>query len=145
MALIEFSSTAATCEIDPGTEHALADGTLQINGRVFTDKVESQDSRIAGTNMPTLNITFNPQMGEGEIQGKFRLKPDAFEGAWEGELHGRFVNGMVTSWGIARGSGALQGSVLRVDFQQGASYPGTPPWHEPEAFFEMRGLILEHD
>ncbi|HLA99700.1 MAG TPA: hypothetical protein VJL34_14730 [Anaerolineales bacterium] len=145
MALFEFSAMAATCEIDPGTEQALADGALQINGRVFTDKVESHDSRIAGTNMPTLNITFNPKLGEGELQGKFILTPIAFDGAWEGELHGRFVNGMVTSWGIARGSGALQGSVLSVDFQQVASYPGTPPCDEPKAFFEMRGLILEHD
>ncbi|OGO65649.1 MAG: hypothetical protein A2Z45_11855 [Chloroflexi bacterium RBG_19FT_COMBO_55_16] len=145
MALTVFAATAATCEIVLGTEQPIADGTLKIQGRVFTDRVESQDSRIAGTNVPTLDITINPKSGDGDLQGKFRLKPNTVDGAWEGELQGRFVNGLVTSWGIARGSGALLGSVLRIDFQQVVEYPGKPPCEDPKAFFEMRGLILEQD
>src|SRR3990172_4258265 len=119
MALTVFAATAATCEIVLGTEQPIADGTLKI--------------------------TINPKSGDGDLQGKFRLKPNTVDGAWEGELQGRFVNGLVTSWGIARGSGALLGSVLRIDFQQVVEYPGKPPCEDPKAFFEMRGLILEQD
>src|SRR3970282_1668569 len=118
MPLTTFTAAAATCEIDPGTEVSDDAGMLQISDRVFTDLVASEETRIAGTNKPALKITLNPVTGEGTLEGTFVLTPDAVKGTWEGELNGRFVQGMVKSSGIARGTGELQGSVLQVSFQQ---------------------------
>ena len=143
MAITTFVARAATCDVVPGTTEASPDGLLHIKGRVFTDLVESQDSRVAGTNRPTLDIDLNPESGDGELRGSFALKPDAVGGTWEGALQGRFVRGFVQSSGIARGTGALEGSVMRVEFQQVAAYPGQLPCESPQAFFEMQGMILE--
>jgi len=142
MPLTPFTATAATCAIVPGSERT--DGGKQhVTGRTFTDVVESRDQRIAGTNRPTLDIIFDPATNEGELRGRFVLQPKAVGGTWEGELGGRLIGGQVTSSGIARGTGALEGAVMRVDFQQVPAYPGTPPCENPFAFFEMKGIILE--
>ena len=143
MTLSTFEATAATCEVTPGIEEAAGKGMVHIKGQVFTDIVEAQDSRISGTNVPTLDLIFSPESGDGELQGSFTLKPKSVDGTWEGELRGRFVKGFVTSSGIARGTGALEGSVMRIDFQQVPEYAGEPPCEDPKAFFEMKGLILE--
>ena len=142
MPLTTFAATAATCDIAPGTTEATGDGMLHIRGRVFTDQVESQEPRLAGTNRPTLDIDFNEQTDDGELRGRFTLTPARVDGTWEGELQGQFVKGFVRSSGLARGTGALEGSVLWVEFQQVAEYPGQPPCENPKAFFTMRGMIL---
>ncbi len=143
MTLTMFTATAATCDVAPGTTEATDDGMLHIKRQVFTDLVESQDPRIAGTNRPTLDINLNPESGDGELRGSFTLQPTAVDGTWEGELQGQFIQGFVTSSGIARGTGALAGAVMRVEFQQVASYSGQLPCESPQAFFEMHGMILE--
>lgn len=143
MALMNFTATAATCEVIPGTEQANNEGILHIQGQIFVDIVESQEAAIAGTNRPRLDIRLNPKSGEGEVQGGFTLTPQAVKGTWEGEMRGRFVNGMVSASGVARGTDALEGAVLRIDFQQIAEYPGEPPCENPQAFFEMSGWILK--
>ncbi len=143
MALKMFMATAATCNVVPGASETTGDGMLHIRRQVFTDMVESDDPRIAGTNTPILDIDLDPQNGDGTLRGSFTLKPHGADGTWEGELEGRFVQGMGRSSGIARGAGALAGAVLRVEFQQVAAYPGRPPCENPQAFFEMNGMILE--
>ena len=143
MALTTFTATAATCDVVPGTPEDTGDGMLHIRRQVFTDIVESHDPRIAGTNRPILDLDLDQQSGDGELRGSFALKPNGVDGAWEGELQGRFVKGLVISSGIARGTGALAGAVLRVEFRQVAAYPGQPPCESPKAFFEMNGMILE--
>ncbi len=143
MALTTFNATAATCEVVPGTTETTADGLVHIRQQIFTDIVESQDPRIAGTNTPVLDIDLDQQSGTGALRGTFLLKPSAGDGEWEGELQGHFDQGLVRSSGIARGTGALGGSVLQVEFRQVVTYPGEPPCESPKASFEMNGMILE--
>jgi hypothetical protein len=143
MPLIHFRATAATCEVTSGTTTSGDDGMLHLRGQIFRDRVESQEPRVAGTNQPVLDIALNPQDQQGTLRGTFTLKPHAINGAWEGELEGHFVQGLVTSAGMARGTGALAGAVLWVEFRQITAYPGNPPCPSPSAFFEMQGIILE--
>jgi hypothetical protein len=142
MRLTPFSAFATTRDIAPGTE-TVSDGTVRIRERLFTDVVESDSPRIAGINEPLLDLDVDAQAGTGTVQGPFVLKPTDGAGTWEGRLTGKLVNGMVTAWGLARGTGAFEGSVLRVDFQQVAAHPSSPPVAEAKAFFEMSGHILD--
>ena len=80
MTLTTFAVTAATCDIVSGTEQINDDGMVKITGQDFTDIVESRDARVAGTNTPVLNITFNPESQDGELQGRFVLTPNAVDG-----------------------------------------------------------------
>lgn len=140
--LTTFVATATTCDVAPGTEEMTGRGKLRIRDRTFTDLVESTEPSIAGTNRPTLDIDFEPASGTGELRGRFRLSPSGSDGAWEGELSGRFEGGMVRATGLARGTGRLTGAVLHVSYRQIPEHPRTPPCAEPKAFFEMTGTIL---
>ena len=142
MPLTTFVATATTCDVAPGSEEKTPHGTFQIRGRTFTDLVDSSEPSVAGTNRPTLDIDFDPARGDGRLWGRFVLSPSQPGGTWEGELTGRFDDGMVRSTGLARGTGRLTGAVLYVEFRQTASLPGTPPCAEPKAFFHMTGTIL---
>jgi hypothetical protein len=112
MAFTKLGATAATCKITPGTQQQDDQGKLHIKGQVFSDIVESQDPRIAETNKPTLDLDLNPESGEGELSGGFTLRPKTVAGTWEGQMRGRFIKGLVRASGVARGTGALEGSVL---------------------------------
>ncbi len=142
MALKSFVATAVTCEIIPGTQQVDAEGMVQVEGQLFLDQVESAEVAIAGTNRPLLNLKFSQQSGAGELQGHFTLTPKAVAGTWEGEIEGQMIGGMVRASGLARGTGALEGAVLHIQFQQVATYPGKLPCEEPKAFFAMSGEIL---
>ena len=143
MAITTFTATAVTCDVVPGAPEASDDGMQHIRGQQFFDVVESQEPRIAGVNRPLLDLDFDPESGDGDLRGSFVLTPSGLEGAWEGELQGRFVQGLVRSAGMARGAGALAGAVLQVEFRQVTAYPSQPPCESPKAFFEMNGMILE--
>jgi hypothetical protein len=143
MKLTAFTASATTCDVKPGSEAPDNKGILHIKGQVFTDIVESTDGRIAGVNVPTLNIVIDPATGKGELSGSFVWKPKADNGAWEGMMEGQILEGLVAARGLARGTGALEGLSLRVDFRQVREGQGQPPCPEPKAFFAMQGLILE--
>jgi len=138
-----FTATATTCEVTPGTEQPGPNGLVQIRNQIFTDVVRSSDSRIAGVNKPVLNLELNPSNGTGSIHGSFVLRPERAGGTWEGHMTGEIRNGLVSARGLARGRGALEGFVMRVDFRQVEKLPGEAPCANPSAFFEMEGSILE--
>jgi hypothetical protein len=142
--LTSFVATATTSEISPGDENTEG-GRLRVRNRVFTDIVKSSDARVAGVNKPALDIDLNPVDGTGVLQGGFTLRPGSGSGAWEGRMQGQFRNGMVVATGLARGTGALAGAVMRVDFRQVNELPGPPACANPLAFFEMEGFILERE
>ncbi len=143
MAITTFTATAVTCDVVPGAPEASDDGMQRIRGQLFSDVVESQDPRIAGVNRPLLDLAFDPESGNGELRGSFVLTPSGLDGAWEGELQGRFVQGFVRSSGIARGVRALAGAVLRIEFEQVPADGRASPCETPKAFFDMSGMILE--
>jgi len=138
-----FAATATTCEVTPGTEKAGSNGRVQVQNQIFTDIVRSSDTRIAGVNRPILNLEFNPSDGTGSVEGSFVLQPDKAGGTWEGHMKGEIRNGFVSATGLARGRGALQGLVMRVDFRQVEKLSGEAPCKNPSAYFEMEGSILE--
>jgi hypothetical protein len=140
-----FAATATTCEVSPGSEHSGQDGIVHVHNRTFTDIVRSKDQQIAGVNKPVLDLEFNPADGTGSVHGRFTLQPDKAGGAWEGHMTGEIRNGLVNAKGLARGNGALDGSVMRVDFRQVEKLPGEAPCPNPTAFFEMEGSILDRD
>jgi hypothetical protein len=141
MSLEEFRAFATTREIAPGTEQSGPDGILHIRGRAFTDVVESDDARIAGSNRPLLALDVDPRAGSGRLWGPFELTA-ADGGSWRGELSGVIEAGAVRAWGVAVGTGSFAGRTLRVDFQQVERHPGGAPCSEPKAFFQMQGYIL---
>ena len=138
-----FAATATTCEVTPGTEKAGSNGRVQVQNQIFTDIVRSSDTRIAGVNKPVLNLEFNPSDGTGSLEGSFVLQPEKAGGTWEGYMKGEILNGLVKATGLARGRGALEGLVMRVDFQQVEKIPGEAPCKNPSAYFQMEGSILE--
>lgn len=143
MPLSTFVARATTCEIAPGREQADDSGKLQIRDRVFTDIVESADARLAGNNRVTLDLDIDPKIGEGTLRGRFELQLNSLDGAWEGELDGALSRGLVTAFGVARGSGALDGASIRIDFRQVAERAGLHPCETPLAFFDIDGFVLE--
>jgi hypothetical protein len=138
-----FAATATTCEVTPGAQKPGSNGRVQIQNQAFTDVVQSSDSRVAGVNKPVLNLEFDPSSGTGSIEGSFVLRPERAGGSWEGYMTGEMRNGLVSAKGIARGRGALDGLVMRVDFRQVEKLPGKAPCANPSAYFEMEGSILE--
>jgi hypothetical protein len=140
MSLEAFRAFATTREIAPGTEHAGPDGIIHIRDRGFTDIVESDDPRIAGSNQPLLALDVDPREGSGRLWGPFELT--ANDGTWRGELSGVIEGGTVRAWGVAVGTGNFAGRMLRVDFQQVDRHPAASPCPEPKAFFRMQGYIL---
>ena len=70
MTLTSFTALAATCNVNLGTAETVENGLVRIRSRIFTDEVESGDSRIAGTNTPTLDIDLDPQSGAGELTAR---------------------------------------------------------------------------
>ena len=144
MSLAKFVAAATTCAIDPGSER-VEGGLVRISGRTFTEIVESAESRVAGTNRPVLDLEIDPAGGSGVLSGSFRFEPDAFSGAWEGELEGRLERGIVIARGLAHGTDDLAGMLLYVEFRQVPESPtgAPPPCDDPKAFFEMDGMIRQ--
>jgi hypothetical protein len=118
---------------------------LHIRNRVFSDIVECQDDRIAGTNEPVLDIDIDTKTGVAELQGRFNLVPSAKSGSWQGEVRGHISGGLVTALGIATGTGAMEGAVLQVNFRQVTKLSTPAPCADPKAFFEMDGWILDRE
>ena len=142
MALTAFKAIATTRDIAPGKE-TMSEGKVRVRERLFTDVVESDDDRVAGTNEPLLDLDIDPAAGSGTVSGPFTLTPTTGSGKWVGRLTGELQGGMVVACGVARGTGSLEGSTMRVDFQQIAAHPSTSPVAEPKAFFRMSGHILD--
>lgn len=140
-----FAATATTCNVAPGEETTGSDGAVHIRRRVFTDIVACPDQRVAGVNTPTLDLDINPADGSGALEGRFVLRPERVDGSWEGDLKGQIRGGMVSASGLARGTGTLAGTVMRVDFRQLKELSGPSPCPNPLAFFAMEGMILERD
>src|SRR5687768_5924824 len=105
MTLTASSAMASTCGGVPGPESTDDKGSIKIEGRAFTGLVQSDDWRIAGTSTPVLDIVIDPTSGEGELRGSFIMQPKDVDGAWEGRMQGRIREGLVTAWGLARGTG----------------------------------------
>ena len=82
----------------------------------------------------------NRRRGRG---GTFALRSTSGDGVWEGELEGQLNGGVVTAFGAAKGKGAFDGAILRVDFRQVSERSGPYPCDAPKAFFDMEGFILE--
>ena len=141
--LASFSARAVTVSVDPGSERANDDGTLTVRDRTFTDRVRCEDPRIDGVNEPTVSLEIDPAAGSGTLTGTFVLTPEGLDGRWEGALDGALENGLVVSRGLARGSGALEGLILRVDFTQLAESPTDDVPEGALAFFSMAGAVLE--
>src|SRR5215218_5668416 len=141
MTLIRLDAIATTCRIEPGREIQDFSG-VHVQGRIFTDRVESSDERLDGTNRVTLDIDFNPAEGAGRLEGSFEFDLTSRAGAWKGRVAGRFEGGLVVAEGIARGAGVLDGAVLHIEYLQIANRPGPTPCTEPLAFFSIRGLML---
>ena len=141
MRLSEFFAEATTCEADPGAE-TVVEGELHVRGRTFTDTVISDDSRGEGTKRLTVDLTVSLLEPRGRLNGTFALAPEA-GGSWFGALVGTIEGGRITAHGLARGAGAFQGRVMRVDFRQVDSVARPAACAEPLAFFQMNGFILE--
>ena len=141
--LTNFVATATTRDISLGTEQVDDRGILHIGNRVFSDIVESDDDRIAGTNEPALDIEVDTASGEAVLHGRFTLASKSRGSSGVGELHGRITGGLVTAAGLAKGRGQLEGSILRVDFRQVGHLATPAPCEDPKAFFEMEGWILQ--
>jgi len=141
MTTTRLDGVATTSRIDPGQETHDSSG-LHVRGRVFTDRVESADVRLDGTNRVTLDLDLNLADGSGTLGGTFELDLLSRLGTWTGEVSGHFEAGMVVAEGLGRGAGSLAGAVLHVAFRQLAAHPGQAPCAEPLAFFSVRGLML---
>jgi hypothetical protein len=141
MTTTRLDGIATTSRIDPGQETQDSSG-LHVRGRVFTDRVESTDVSLDGTNRVTLDLDINLADGSGTLAGTFELELLSAVGSWAGAVTGHFEHGMVVAEGIARGAGAFAGAVLHVAFRQLAEHPGQSPCDQPLAFFSVRGLML---
>ena len=142
MALSLVEATATTCGVEPGREEQ-DDKGLHVRDRIFTDRVESESSVFDGSNRIRVDLDANPADGSGRVMGTFELSLSSGAGSWKGELSGHLEGGMVVAEGLARGTGTLEGAVLRIDYQQIKEHPGKPACEKPFAFYRMKGLVLE--
>ena len=139
---VDVEAIATTAVAKPGTETPSDDGTVSVAGQAFEDIIESDDPRLAGRNHLVVDLHMNPADGSGTLEGTFKLVPDGVDGEWLGRLSGKMVNGMITSTGLAVGTGSLDRGALRIDFRQLPEHPGSAPIENPLAFFEMTGCLL---
>ena len=125
MTTTRLDGVATTSRIDPGQETHDSSG-IHVRGRVFTDRVESADVCLDGTNRVTLDLDLNLADGSGTLGGTF--KPESPEqtgdldwrglGALRGE-HGRGRRARAWRW-FARWCSAAR----RFPAAGGASGPG---------------------
>jgi len=143
MGLSHFTASATTCGVEPGEELVGKDGLVHIQGRVFTDLVDSLEPRISGTNRLTVSLDLNPETGKGSLTASFVLTPKLGKGSWTGAMSGS-LNGMITAEGLARGTGDLEGMTAYLSFQQVAEHPaGQPACDDALAYYRMAGILLE--
>ena len=140
--LNRVEAIATTVRIEPGTERTDDQGA-HIRNRTFTDRVQSSEAAIDGTNCVTLDLDIDAR-GGGVLRGAFELVLTNGNGAWKGELEGHFENGMVVAEGLGRGTGAQEGAVVHIDYRQIAAHPGKPPVDQPLAVFDMKAVVLGH-
>lgn len=136
-----FKASAVTTEVEFGTEQQCA-GRLIVKNRVFTDVVRSSDSLIAGTNFPDMNLDIDLETMSGKVHGTFVWQTETVDGQWEGEIVGELSDGLVKAYGLGKGTGTLDGALLRVDFQQVNELGDPPEIDEPLALYEMSGIIV---
>lgn len=139
--LNHVEAIATTVSIEPGTEDQDDQGA-HIRNRVFTDRVQSAESVLDGTNRVTLDLDIEPR-GTGVLRGVFELALTSGQGGWRGEVAGYFEGGLVVAEGMARGTGAQEGAVLHVAYRQIDRHPGKPPVEQPLAVFDMKGVVLD--
>ena len=138
--LNRVEAIATTVRIEPGTERTDDQGA-HIRNRTFTDRVQSSAATLDGTNRVTLDLDIDAR-GGGVLRGAFELVLTNGNGAWQGELEGRFENGMVVAEGMGRGTGAQEGAVVHIDYRQLTAHPGKPPIDQPLAVFDMKAVVL---
>lgn len=138
--LNRVEAIATTVSIEPGTERTDDQGT-HIRNRTFTDRVQSSETAVDGTNRVTLDLDIDAR-GGGVLRGVFELVLTNGKGVWKGEVEGRFENGMVVAEGMGWGAGAHEGDVVHIDYRQISAHPGKPPIEQPLAVFEMKAVVL---
>lgn len=139
--LNRVEAIATTVSIEPGSEGHDHQGA-HIRNRVFTDRVQSAEPVLDGTNRVTLDLDVEPR-GTGVLRGVFELALSNGHGGWRGEVEGRLEHGLVVAEGMARGTGAQEGAVLHVAYRQLDKHPGNPPVEQPLAVFDMKGVVLD--
>jgi hypothetical protein len=141
--LKHVGAIATTVRIEPGTEER-DDNGVHIRKRTFTDRVESPELALDGTNRVTIDVDID-RGGRGTLRGAFELRLTSGDGGWKGELEGWFEEGLVVAEGIGRGNGAHAGGVVRIDYRQIAADPAKAPIEAPLAVFDMSAVILTGD
>ena len=116
-------------EIDPGRVWISDDGIQHLRDRVIIDRIEADDDRVAGYITITQNRNLNLTTYDGTYSSKWSLKPDAYDGTWEGVFTGKIRSAIFSGHGHAKGTGELEGMKLTVEAQETA-----PPYLEiPES------------
>ena len=116
-------------EIDPGRVWISDDGIQHLRGRVIIDIIKADDDRVAGYITITQNRNLNLTTYDGTYSSKWSLKPDAYDGTWEGVFTGEIRSAIFSGHGHGKGTGELEGMKLTVEAQETA-----PPYLEiPES------------
>lgn len=103
---------------DPGEEWISDDGIMHVRGRVYIDKIESKNHRIAGIITVTGSYDLNLATGNGYYFSNWSLAPHTVKGTWEGKLVAEFKNFIFAGFGAGKGTGKLEGMKLTVEIHE---------------------------
>lgn len=121
-----YESYMATC-VEYPPEEVIVDGSvMRINVVVTTGRTYG-DPYVAGEFENHFDVKLNTETGKGWVRGTTVIKPDAYDGVWQGgRFSGRIGNDVFSGRGFEIGSGELEGLVDLVRIQD------IPPSELPE-------------
>jgi hypothetical protein len=143
--ITNFEAMEFTCGAEPGTEWYTHDETMQhIRGQTLYDIVVSDEPRLSGSAVATVNMNMNLVSGDCVVWGK-----EVYEvagGGWMLNYHGRCTDFVYEGGGVARGTGDLEGQLLFMDTWQVFPIPTDNPCPGGVAYnaFTISGYILEN-
>ncbi len=111
-------------EPDPGKQWVSDDGILHARGRVFVDKLETDEIRVAGIVTITCDYDLNLATGSGTYSSKWSQATNEVAGTWKGKLVGEFTNYLFSGFGVGKGFDDLKGLELTVELQEDPNNPG---------------------
>ncbi|MCU0645085.1 MAG: hypothetical protein MUC94_12585 [bacterium] len=109
---------------DPGKQWVSEDGVLHVRGRVFVDKLETDEIRVAGIITVTCDYDLNLATGSGTYSSKWSLATQGLAGTWKGKLFGEFTNYLFSGFGLGKGFDDLKGLEITVELNEDPNHPG---------------------
>lgn len=120
---------------------------LHIRDRLHTNFDISDNPMWNGVNTTIADADINLKIGNAAIRGTLSFQPEGIDGTWEGTWVWMYNRGLGYGWGVAHGTGALEG---KTSFMKVYDAPYDPVIEEmcagtgsPDGVIYTEGYILD--